>query len=103
MTTVMNSRKETIKNDIDRTRFLLVCGIVAGSLFIGVSLIQAFTRQGFNLTRHAINLLLLGDLGWIQATNFLATGLLVVAYAIGMWRLLHPGQNGPWGPLLVGA
>ena len=102
MATTTSSRKEIVNNDVDRTRLLLVCGVVAGPLFIGVSLIQALTRQGFDLTRHAISLLLLGNLGWIQFTNFLGTGLLAVAAAIGMWRLLHPGQGGTWGSLLVG-
>lgn len=93
---------ETAINDSRATRFLLTCGIVAGPWFIGMSLIQAFTRQGFNLTRHTISQLLLGDLGWIQLITFIATGLLAFAYAIGIRRLLYPGRGGTWGPILVG-
>ncbi|MGS2646857.1 DUF998 domain-containing protein [Streptosporangium sp. LJ11] len=81
---------------------LLACGVVAGPLFVAVVLIQAFTREGYDLSRHPISLLSLGDLGWIQIANFTVTGVLYVACAVGMWRALRPGRSGTWGPLLVG-
>jgi hypothetical protein len=59
--------------------------------------------DGFDLSRHPISLLSLGSLGWIQIANFVVTGGLYVACAVGMWRALRPGRNGTWGPLLVGA
>jgi hypothetical membrane protein len=96
------SKRATARYNINVTKSLLACGVVAGPLFIGVTLIQAFTRPGFDLSRHAISLLLLGNLGWIQFINFVLTGLLAVAYAFGMRRLLHPGRGETWGPLLVG-
>jgi hypothetical protein len=85
-----------------QTTRLLACGIVAGPLFLAAWLIQAFTRDGFDPSRHPLSLLSLGELGWIQIANFVVTGLLYVACAIGMWRVLHPGRSGTWGPLLVG-
>lgn len=85
-----------------QTTRLLVCGIVAGPLFLAVGLIQAFTRAGFDLGRHPLSLLSLGALGWIQIANFVVAGLLSVAFAVGLRRLLHPGRGGTWGPLLIG-
>jgi hypothetical protein len=85
------------------TRHLVSCGVVAGPLFIGASLIQAVTRSGFSLKSHAISLLLLGDSGWIQFANFGVTGLLAIALAVGAWRLIHSTKGGTWGPLLIGA
>jgi hypothetical protein len=35
------------------TKGLLRLGVVAGPLYVAVSLIQALTRDGFDLTRHA--------------------------------------------------
>jgi hypothetical protein len=84
------------------TRLLLAAGVVAGPLFVTVAAVQAITREGFDLRRHPLSLLSLGDLGWIQIANFIASGLLSVAFAAGMWRLLHPGRAGTWGPTLVG-
>ena len=86
-----------------QTTRLLGCGSVAGPLFLAVGLIQAFTREGFDLSRHPLSLLSLGELGWIQIANFVVTGLLYVACAVGMWRVLRGGRSGTWGPLLVGA
>jgi hypothetical protein len=85
------------------TRRLLVCGVAAAPLFLVVALGQASTREGFDLTRHPISLLSLGDLGWIQITNFVVTGGLYLACAFGMRRALHPGPGSRWGPRLVAA
>ena len=85
------------------TRTLLTCGVIAGPLFVIVALLQAFTRDGFDLKRHPFSMLSLGDLGWIQIANFVVTGLLFIACAVGMRRVLHPGRAGTWGPLLIGA
>ncbi len=84
------------------TRVLLACGVVAGPLYTVVGLIQMFIRDGFDIRRHALSLLSNGDLGWIQITNFLVTGLLVIAGAAGMRRVLHGSRGGTWGPLLIG-
>ncbi|HEX6232863.1 MAG TPA: DUF998 domain-containing protein [Jiangellaceae bacterium] len=86
-----------------RTRVLLGCGAAAGPLFIAVALIQAATRTGFDPVKHPASLLSLGDLGWIQITNFVVTGLLFLASAVGMRRVLQPGPGGTWGPRLFGA
>ncbi|MET8118234.1 DUF998 domain-containing protein [Micromonospora sp. NPDC005189] len=85
-----------------RTRILLGCGTVAGLLFPVLSFGQAFTRSGFDLRRHAVSSLTLGDLGWLQVIAFVGTGLLAVAFAVGLWRALRPGRAGTVGPVLVG-
>jgi Protein of unknown function (DUF998) len=84
------------------TRALLTGGAVAGPLFIVTGLLQAFTRDGFDLRRHPLSLLSDGDLGWVQIANFVVTGLLFIGAAVGMRRVMHPGRGGTWGPLLVG-
>lgn len=84
------------------TRALLTYGVVAGPLFIIVAFLQAFTRPGFELQRHPLSLLSLGDLGWIQIANFVVAGVLFVASAVGMRRVLYPGRGATWGPLLIG-
>ncbi|GAA0997075.1 hypothetical protein GCM10009555_093970 [Acrocarpospora macrocephala] len=86
------------------TRTLLTCGIIAGPLYIVVVVLQMLTRDGFDLGRHPASLLSNGDLGWIQIANFLVTGLLFVAGAVGLRRVLGPsaGRGGTWGPRLIG-
>ena len=83
-------------------RALLACGLVAGPLFLAVALAQVLTRDGFDLTRHPLSLLSVGDLGWVQIANFVVAGLLAVAFAVGTRRALRPGRGGTWGPRLLG-
>ncbi len=84
------------------TRALLVCGVVAGPLFVTVIAVQAWTREGFDPARHPLSALSLGDRGWIQIADFVIAGLLSVAFAVGLRRRWHPGPAGTTGPLLVG-
>ncbi|MBO0704417.1 MAG: DUF998 domain-containing protein [Candidatus Dormibacteraeota bacterium] len=86
-----------------RTRLLLAGGAVAGPLFMVVSLAQAFTRPGFDLRRQAISMLSLGEGGWLQIANFLITGVLALALALGVHQVLRRGRAGAWGSLLLGA
>jgi uncharacterized protein DUF998 len=84
------------------TRALLACGLIAGPLYIAVGLAQALTRPGFDITRHDLSLLANGDLGWIQTANFMVTGLLVIAGAIGMRQALPAGRGRTAIPVLLG-
>ncbi|MGA5761388.1 DUF998 domain-containing protein [Nonomuraea bangladeshensis] len=85
------------------TRTLLMCGAVAGPLYIVVVLLQMLTRDGFDISRHPASMLSNGDQGWIQIANFVVSGLLFVAGAIGLHRERDPaGWAGTWGPQLVG-
>ena len=59
------------------TRSLLGYGAVAGPFYVCVSLAQALTRDGFDLSRHPWSVLENGPLGWIQSANFVLTGAMV--------------------------
>src|SRR5215218_2154732 len=83
------------------TKSLLGWGVVAGPFYLIVGLAQALLVPGFDLSRHALSLLLLGPLGWIQAANLVLTGLMVLAAAVGFARLL-PGRRGRWAGVLLG-
>jgi len=85
------------------TRILLLCGAIAGPLFLLTVLIQDYTRPAFDPRLQALSLLSLGEWGWVQMVNFVLAGVLNLLYAGGLWRRLHPGRAGTWGPLLIGA
>jgi hypothetical membrane protein len=85
------------------TRILLLCGAIAGPLFIFVVLIQDYTRPAFDPRLQPLSLLSLGEWGWVQIVNFVLAGVLNLLYAVGLRRTLHPGRAGTWGPLLIGA
>jgi hypothetical protein len=82
---------------------LLGSGAAAGPIFIAAALIQAAARNGFDAVEHPLSLLSVGELGWIQITNFVLAGLLFLAAAVGLRRALSPGPASVWGPRLIGA
>jgi hypothetical membrane protein len=84
------------------TRALLTCGIVAGPLYMIVGVIEVLTRPGFDVRYNMLSQMSLGDQGWIQVVNFVVSGLLVLAGAIGIRRALRSGPASTWGPRLVG-
>jgi hypothetical protein len=81
------------------TKLLLRAGAVAGPLFLLVSLLQGLTRQGFDITHQPISFLSLGGLGWLQIVNFVFTGLLVLAFSVGVGRVLRGKPGGAFGPI----
>jgi hypothetical protein len=83
------------------TRSLLWLGIVAGPFYVALSLAQAAVRDGFDLTRHDWSLLANGAGGWIQVTNLILTGLMVVAAAVGWRRAMGTGLGRRWVPRLL--
>jgi hypothetical protein len=53
------------------------------------------------MRRHALSLLSNGEHGWIQIINFVVTGLLVIAGAIGVRRALRGRLGQTWAPILL--
>lgn len=85
------------------TKSLLGYGVIAGPVYVVASVVQGALREGFDFSRHAWSQLALGGPGWIQVTNFVVTGLMVIAAAVGLRRALVPGPAATWTPLLLGA
>ena len=86
----------------EQTRRLLTGGMLAGPIYILIGIAQILTRDGFDINRHPLSFMSLGDLGWVQILNFIVTGLLVIAGAIGLRRLAQADKRLRWGALLLG-
>ncbi|MCM3746425.1 DUF998 domain-containing protein [Paenibacillus pasadenensis] len=86
----------------DVNRMLLIGGAISAPLFFVVSIVQVMMRSGFDIRRHAISMLSLGDAGWIQSANFMLTGCLGIVAAIGISRQLRGDRMGVWGAILIG-
>src|SRR4051794_23487072 len=83
-------------------RLLLACGAIGSLLNIVVLLVLGATRPGYNAWQIPDSNLELGVGGWIQITNYLVTGALMLGFAIGLRRVLHTGCGSTWGPILLG-
>jgi hypothetical protein len=84
------------------TRRLLICGVLAGAIYLAAALAQGASRAGFRLAHDDVSLLANGTLGWIQIANFLLAGALTIAFAVGLRRVLRARRASPWTARLLG-
>ncbi len=84
-------------------RALLFAGVAAGLLFFIIPTIAVFTRPGFDIQRHAISMLSLGDGGWVMKAVFIVCGILMLMCAFGIYMELAHGWVRIAAPLLIGA
>jgi len=84
------------------TKLLLACGAIGSLLNFIVLLILGATRPGYNAWLIPDSSLELGEGGWIQIANYLVSGVLLLAFAIGLRRVLRTGRGSTWGPILLG-
>jgi hypothetical membrane protein len=84
------------------SRELLTCGVVGPVIFIVVFLIAGAFREDYDPMRHPVSSLALGGSGWIQVANFIITGTLLIAFAVGLRPAMRRFGAGIWAPLLVG-
>jgi hypothetical membrane protein len=82
------------------TRAMLTAGVIAGPLFVATATLQILTRDGFDLRRHPISLLSVGEHGWINIASFAFAGVLSILFSIGLARVLTDGPASRWGPRL---
>lgn len=82
-------------------RALLACGVVAGPMYVMVTMAEALTRDGFDLRQHRFSWLTAGDLGWIHQSNMVLVGVLTVLLAVGVRQMLRSGRGAVWGPRLL--
>jgi hypothetical membrane protein len=89
--------------DRDRTmRWSLACGVAGPILFMLVFSIDGAFRAGYDPATTPISNLLLGDMGWLESAAFLASGLLIIAFALGLRPGLREGRGARSGPILIG-
>ena len=83
------------------TRTLLLGGIAGPVLFVVVTVVEGAFRPGYDPMRLYVSLLSLGEGGWVEIATFLATGLLIAAFGLGLGRAWHRHGSDPWIGWLV--
>lgn len=96
----METRTST--GNLGRHHWRLIAGAILAPVFYLIVLVEILTRDGFDISRHPISSLALGDNGWIQVANFIITGALALVAASGLRTALAGAKGGRFGPLLVG-
>ena len=81
---------------------LLIAGQLAGVIFCGIATYGVLTRPGFDLQRHAVSNLSLGEGGWTMVAAFILSGLLTMLCAVGLSNILKDGRGRRALPILIG-
>ena len=84
-----------------KAKTLLLCGAIAGPLFITAVLIEGAMRADYNSFRYPLSSLSIGELGWMQIANFILTGILLFIFSIGLRRVFNSSERKFSGPLLI--
>ncbi len=88
-----------MRNNLTKT--LLFCGVIATPIFIITFLIGGFIRPDYLSLRHPISSLSIGKNGWIQSLNFIVSGILILAFSLGMDRAIRNSEKMRWAPRLI--
>jgi hypothetical protein len=65
-------------------------------------MIQGFAREPYSWLRYSISSLSIGPQGWMQMTNFIVSGSLIVLLAIGLRLSLERGSRASvFGPIAI--
>jgi hypothetical protein len=86
---------------VRRQRWLLACGF-APLMFLVVILVQDALRPGYDGINRWGSELSNGNWGWVQIANFVVTGLLTIAFAVGVRKALRDGPGSKAIPWLTG-
>ncbi|GAA1058371.1 hypothetical protein GCM10017608_34040 [Agromyces luteolus] len=93
MNTSTSGTATTFDRSAATTRSMLGWGVVAGPFYLVVGLALALSRPGFDLSRHALSLLMLGEWGWLQRANLALAGIMTIVAAVGMIRAIRSGRG----------
>ncbi|WP_280236450.1 DUF998 domain-containing protein [Nocardia cyriacigeorgica] len=83
-------------------KLLLICGVIGPLLNIVVIHVLGAIRPDYNPWVVPDSNLELGPGGWMQITNYIVTGSLLLAFAFGTRQLMRTGRGSTWGPVLLG-
>ena len=67
--------------------------MLVGPFYLVVGVAQGLLRPGFSFARHPLSVLANGDYGWVQTANFALSGLMVIAAAVGVARVVGRGAR----------
>lgn len=80
---------------------LAAAGIAGPIMFAGIALMHSLLRGDHSLVALPISALAAGPSGWVQDVNFVALGVLMIAYAVGLHLGVRQARWGVLGPAFL--
>ena len=93
--------QHTIIGSLNVSGLLALAGISGPPILIIADYTAAFTSPGYNIIRDSISSLALTRMGWLQTIGFLAIGLLVETFVIGLIFNINPRSGFHLGMALL--
>jgi hypothetical protein len=78
-----------------------LAGILSPVIFVNTFTLEGWLRPGYNPFGMYVSELALGPRGWIQAVNFVVSGLLFIVFAWGVAAEFKTGKASRVGPILL--
>jgi hypothetical protein len=96
-------RQEKIMNKLTTSQCRLAAwaGIIAPALFVAVFTIEGWLRPGYDPITTYVSALSLGPRGWIQITNFIVLGMLMLVFTRGVAAEIQSGKASRWGHICL--
>jgi hypothetical protein len=98
--TEFNDGKTKIAS-VTKTKALLLCGTIACPLFMLAVILEGAIRTDYSSFRYPLSSLSIGDLGWMQMSNFIVAGILLFVFSIGLKQIFNSSKRKFRGPLLI--
>lgn len=83
------------------TKLFLVCGAIGPVLFVLIFLIEGRARMDYDPILYPVSSLSIGESGWIQTTNFIVAGILLLMFSIGLRQIFNFPEKKFKGSLLI--
>ena len=96
-----NINNDTLKNL--NYKWLISCGAIASFIFTFSWIIQGIFKYSYNSLSMSISSLAIGSFGWIQSFTFILTGVLLVLFAFGFFKLskMRFNQISKWAYIFI--
>jgi len=80
----------------------MICGAIASLFFTLSWIIQEAFRENYNPIMHPISSLAYGSTGWIQVATFFITGVLILLFGYGVWKIWNKEIGlSQWVPIFL--
>jgi hypothetical membrane protein len=86
---------------MNRRQIGALAGMIGSAFFVAVFTIEGLLRPGYDWRSTFISALSLGPRGWIQITNFLVLGTLMLLFTWGVAAEFREGKASRFGPILL--
>lgn len=77
----METQTTTLRPGVSRLRHLAMAGVLGPPVFVAVFLLAGWLRPGYSAMSQEVSALGVGPTSWLQNTNFVVFGVLLVLFA----------------------